>query len=268
MLKLRAKTMQKVQTPTRKVVLAGNPNAGKTTLFNALTRSNLKTGNFHGVTTRPASKIKGEIEYCDVPGMYSFNSYTMEEDSAAEACKTADLIINVVDATTLENSLNLTRRLIALNKNTVVYLTKLDILRRRGGWVDTKKLSSVLGVPVVDCSAKQLKAVIENNSFEYPDLNAKNTLNEAYSGGNCSLSKVEKLFYNRFFALAFFIATLTLTFFITFHPSMAGAKLKELCEKLFIEDLGGWLCAHISNPLLASFVEEGVIGGVGGVLSF
>ena len=87
-----------------KVVLAGNPNAGKTTLFNALTRSHLKTGNFHGVTTTPARKERGGVTYCDVPGMYSFNSYTMEEDSAVAEAKNADLLINVVDATTLETS--------------------------------------------------------------------------------------------------------------------------------------------------------------------
>ena len=56
-----------------KVVLAGNPNAGKTTLFNALTKSRLKTGNWHGVTTRPAYKTRGDITFVDVPGMYSFN---------------------------------------------------------------------------------------------------------------------------------------------------------------------------------------------------
>ncbi len=251
-----------------KVVLAGNPNAGKTTLFNALTRSHLKTGNFHGVTTTPACKERGGVTYCDVPGMYSFNSYTMEESSAVAEAKNADLLINVVDATTLENSLNLTRRLIALNKNTVIYLTKLDALKRRGGRVDIKKLSQMLGAPVYDCPAKTLKTAVEEHAFVFPAKSAEIALSEAYYGGNQSISRAEQLFYNKFFALFFFVASLVFTFFITFHPAMPGAYLKGLCENLLVDKLGGACASAISNPMLSSFVAEGIIGGVGGVLSF
>ena len=251
-----------------KVVLAGNPNAGKTTLFNALTRSHLKTGNFHGVTTTPACKERGGVTYCDVPGMYSFNSYTMEEDSAVAEAKNADLLINVVDATTLENSLNLTRRLIALNKNTVIYLTKLDALKRRGGRVDTEKLSQILGAPVYDCPAKTLKTAVEERAFVFPAKSAEIALSEAYYGGNQSISRADQLFYNKFFALFFFVASLVFTFFITFHPAMPGAYLKGLCENLLVDKLGGACASAISNPMLSSFVAEGIIGGVGGVLSF
>ena len=75
----------------RTFALAGNPNSGKTTLFNALTKSRLTTGNWHGVTTRPAYKAVGGIVFADVPGMYSFNSYSMEEDSAAAEIRAAEL---------------------------------------------------------------------------------------------------------------------------------------------------------------------------------
>ena len=88
-----------------KIVLAGNPNAGKTTLFNALTKSRLKTGNFHGVTTFASQKTVGEHTFIDVPGAYSFSAYSMEEYSATNQINKADLIINVVDALTLNNSL-------------------------------------------------------------------------------------------------------------------------------------------------------------------
>lgn len=259
---------KKAEAATYSVVLAGNPNAGKTTLFNALTRSHLKTGNFHGVTVTPASKTVCGISYLDVPGMYSFNSYTMEEDSAISACKTADLIINVVDATTLENSLNLTRRLISLNKNVVVYLTKLNLLKRRKGWVDLPALSKMLGVPVLDCPPKQLKQMVEGRSFPMSRKDEKISLDKAYYGGNADLSRVEKVFYNKYFALFFFVAALTFTFFITFHPAMLGAYLKGLLEELICVRLAASLNAAITNPALASFVCEGIIGGVGGVLSF
>lgn len=250
------------------VVLAGNPNAGKTTLFNALTRSRLRTGNFHGVTTSAAYKKSGGITYADVPGAYSFNTYTMEEDSAVQACKNADIIVNVIDATTLENSLNLTKTLISVNANTVVYLTKLDVLKRRGGRADAEKLSEFLGVPVLVCTPKQLKAYLENGLPERVRKNEKMSLDEAYYGGNSDLNRVERLFYNKFFALLFFIASLTLTFFITFHPIMIGAQLKGLFEELLVERLGKALGGAIKNPMLSSFVTEGLIGGVGGVLSF
>lgn len=268
MLKIKARTAAKEPEKKLTVVLAGNPNAGKTTLFNALTHSRLRTGNFHGVTTSAAQKTVGGITYTDVPGMYSFNSYTMEEDSAAAECKTADIIVNVVDATTLENSLNLTKRLLALNKNTVVYVTKLDLLKRRGGWLNAEKLAAYLGAPVLVCSAKQLKKTVEEGAFSYPEKSTAIPFAEAYYGGNAGISKIEKLFYNKFFALFFFVAALTLTFFVTFHPLMLGALLKDLTEELICVQLGGALGAAISNPFLSSFVAEGVIGGVGGVLSF
>lgn len=251
-----------------KVVLAGNPNAGKTTLFNALTKSNLKTGNFHGVTTSPASKRVGGVEYFDVPGMYAFDSYTMEEDSASAAAQTADLIINVVDSLTLENSLNLTRRLIALNRNTVVYLTKCKKLKARGGKVDCALLSRMLGVPVLDCSPKELSEKIKSGDLYFPPKDDKISLSAAYYGGNRGLTRAEKLFYNKYFASFFFVAALTLTFFITFHPVMLGAQLKGWMEHLICEKLASAVCGGIGNPALASFVGEGVIGGVGGVLAF
>lgn len=268
MLGARARARVAESVNTKSVVLAGNPNAGKTTLFNSLTKSRLRTGNFHGVTTAPASKTRGGVTYTDVPGMYSFNSYTMEEDSAAQGCKSADLIINVVDATTLENSLNLTRRLISLNQNTVVYVTKLDLLKRRGGWLNAENLSAYLGVPVLICPAKQLKKAVEEGAFEKCEKSPEMPLDKAYYGGNREISRAEKLFYNKAFALFFFVAALVLTFFITFHPLMLGALLKGLTEELICGKLGGALGSAIKNPYLSSFVVDGVIGGVGGVLSF
>ena len=252
----------------KKVVIAGNPNAGKTTLFNALTRSNLKTGNFHGVTTSPSLKSVNGIVYTDVPGMYSFNGYTMEEQSAAEEIKSADLIINVVDCLTLESSLKFTKRLIELNSNLVVYITKTDTLKARGGRLDEKLLAKMLGVPVLICPPKQLKNAIEKGVFEQPEKDVKIALDRAYYGGNRNLSKAEKLFFNRFFALFFFVVFLTFTFFITFHPSMIGAVAKGWVEELVCERFSALVCSLCENAALASFIGEGIIGGVGGVLSF
>ncbi len=105
------KTRTDEKTTIKKIVLAGNPNAGKTTLFNALTKSSLRTGNFHGVTTSPSEKTVGGIKFVDVPGAYAFRVYSMEERSAVDELKSADIVVNVIDALTLENSLHLTRQI-------------------------------------------------------------------------------------------------------------------------------------------------------------
>lgn len=253
-------------------VLAGNPNAGKTTLFNALTKSRLKTGNFHGVTTTPAKKQVDGIVYLDVPGMYSLNSYTMEEVSAAEEVKRANLIVNVVDALTLESSLNLTKKLISLNPHTVVYVTKTALLKKRGGRVDVSLLSKWLGAPVFCCPPGELKNIISSISEHGFDIgvekDGKITLDKAYYGGNSNLSRAERLFYNKFFALSFFVFSLVFTFFITFYPNMPGALLKGLFSYVLQEKPAAWAAGVIQNEQLKSFVCEALIGGVGGVLSF
>lgn len=250
-----------------RVVLAGNPNAGKTTLFNALTKSNLKTGNFHGVTTTSAEKTYKNITFVDAPGLYSMSAYSMEETVAADEITSADLIINVVDCLTLENSLNLTKRLISSGKPVAVYLTKTNRLLRRGGRVDESGLSKILGVPVFTCPPKKfLKQVESGINFNIPKENIP--LSSAYSAGRCGLSKADKLFYNRFFALAFFVASIALMFFLAFHPIMPGALLKGLVESLICDTLSDAICAKMQNEALKSLIADGILGGAGGVLSF
>ena len=316
----RAKTAAHIEgegvRPVR-VVLAGNPNAGKTTLFNALTKSRLTTGNWHGVTTRPAYKAVGGIVFADVPGMYSFNSYSMEEDSAAAEIRAADAVINVVDGLTLANSLTLTRAIIAINKNVVVYVTKLKQLKRRGGRIDFFALSRLLGVPVTG-NIKELKAELfritdskrnflrgkddgsgarvegkkapaegkdavaesskgaraqSKNSLlasaaRVPRQDFERALNGAYYGGNCTLTRAERLFYNRYFALFFFIFAILATFFFAFFPGMPGDFLKGLTEELISEKLYGAAASLLPEGKVRSLLCDGIIGGAGGVLSF
>ncbi len=251
-----------------KIVLAGTPNAGKTTLFNALTHSNLRTGNFHGVTTSPAKKTLKGVTYVDVPGAYGFLPYSMEEKSAVDEIKSADVIINVVDSLTLSNNLCLTNSLLAQNKNTAVYLTKTPQLKRRGGRVDAQKLSKYLGAPVFCGSPAELKKAISGGINFNVKKDPQIAFNEAYFGGNCALTRADRLFYNNIFSVFFFIAAITLMFFLAFHPKMPGAVLKDLTQDLISIKLCGVVTSRVQNAALACFLEEGIFGGIGGVLSF
>lgn len=260
-----------------KVVLAGNPNAGKTTLFNSLTKSRLKTGNWHGVTTRPAYKTVKGVTYIDVPGMYSFSGYSMEEDCAAEEIGSADVVINVADGLTLGNSLSLTREIMERNKRTVLYVTKLRELKRRGGKLNVCALSAALGIPVFT-EVKGLKGYLSalsggkktcaSGGNKFVANGAKISLNGIYYGGNCSLTRAEKLFYNRYFALFFFIFCVISMFFLAFFPGMPGDALKGLCEKLISVKLRSAAEGLLPAGKVRSLVCDGIIGGAGGVLSF
>ena len=249
-------------------MLAGNPNAGKTTLFNYLTHSRLKTGNFHGVTTTSATKRVGKVYFTDSPGLYSFEAYTMEEGEAAKSIRKADVIVDVVDSLTLVNSLNLTKKLISLNKNVVVYLTKTRALNARGGFVDAQKLQSYLGVPVYDCPFKAFKKIALSGALIKPVSKGNVSLNEVYYGGNCSIRAFEKPFYSKIFAPLIFMSAMVLTFFLTFYPSMPGALLKGWGEELICVRLAGLLSSHMQSAAFSSFFCDGLLGGVGGVLSF
>ena len=266
-MRIKAEKTAKKAEKSMRVVLAGNPNAGKTTLFNALTRSNLRTGNFHGVTTAPSQKTVQGITFVDSPGLYAMSAYSMEENSAADEINNADLIINVADSLTLENGLNLTRRLISTGKPVILYVTKLSQLKRRGGRLDTKKLSESLGIPVFACPPRKLKKEIENG-INFSIRRGEVKFSSVYSAGREGLSRADKLFYNRFFALSFFICAIALMFFSAFHPVMVGARLKDLTERLICDAFGGFLASKMQNEILISLVTEGILGGAGGVLSF
>ena len=141
-----------------KIALAGNPNSGKTTMFNALTGSNQRVGNWPGVTVeKKEGTLKGAkgVVIQDLPGIYSLSPYTLEEVVARDYLvgEKPDAIINIVDGTNIERNLYLTTQLLELGIPTVVAVNMIDIVRKNGDIIDVKKLSAALGCPVMVTSA-------------------------------------------------------------------------------------------------------------------
>ena len=143
------------------IALAGNPNSGKTTLFNALTGSNQYVGNWPGVTVERKEAhfdLKGEeATLVDLPGVYSLSPYSIEENITRHfiAQHAPDVVLNIVDATNIERNLYLTLQLMELERPVVIALNLMDELERRGIHPDCAALSRLLGAPVVPISAKK-----------------------------------------------------------------------------------------------------------------
>ena len=140
------------------IALLGNPNVGKTTLFNELTGSKQYVGNWPGVTVEKKSgKIKGhkDVELVDLPGVYSLSPYTLEEVVTRNFMidDKPDAIINIIDASNIERNLYLTTQILELGIPTVIALNMIDIVEKRGDVIDIDKLSKILGCPVVKTSA-------------------------------------------------------------------------------------------------------------------
>lgn len=148
------------------IALAGNPNSGKTTLFNALTGSNQYVGNWPGVTVeKKEGKLKDndDVSVVDLPGIYSLSPYTLEEVVSRNYLvgERPDVILNLVDGTNLERNLYLTTQLSELGIPVVVAINMMDVVRKRGDKIDIEGLSKALGSPVVEISALKGTGIAE-----------------------------------------------------------------------------------------------------------
>ena len=155
-----------MENKTVRIALAGNPNAGKTTLFNALTGSNQFVGNWPGVTVeKKEGKLKGhsDVIITDLPGIYSLSPYTLEEVVARNYLvnERPDAILNIIDGTNLERNLYLTTQLTELGIPVVIAINMMDVVKKNGDHINTEELSHQLGCKVVEISALKGTGITE-----------------------------------------------------------------------------------------------------------
>ncbi|MCI8273505.1 MAG: ferrous iron transport protein B [Clostridia bacterium] len=183
-----------------KIALVGNQNSGKTTLFNTLTGMNAKIGNWPGVTIeKKTGIIKGtDFELTDLPGIYSLSPYSVEEDLSRKFVfdENPNIIINIIDSTSLERSLYLTTQLLELDCKVIVALNMVDILEKKGLIIDENKLGQVLGTKVLKISAlkgtgieeliQEIKKPIDVEQTYIYDTNMEEAIKKVESSINTS----------------------------------------------------------------------------------
>lgn len=275
------------------VALLGNPNVGKTTIFNSLTGSNQYVGNWPGVTIEKKEGFLGkDIKVVDLPGIYAMDTFSNEEKIAKSYLENddVDIIVNVVDAANLTRNLYLTTQLMQFNKPIIVLLNMMDVAKSRGINIDTEKLSKELNITVIPTVAKKKnnldsiestikntmgKKVIYNNNFggeveTYKKIDdiiskcSKSTLEQKKSISD----RIDDIVLNPILAYPVFLGLLFLLFKFTFD--WVGGPLQE--------GLGGLIEAHVMAPmdnLLAnssewfrSLIIDGILGGISGTLPF
>lgn len=275
------------------VALLGNPNVGKTTVFNLLTGSNQYVGNWPGVTIeRKEGFIGDDIKVTDLPGIYAMDTFSNEEKVSKEYLEEGDVdvIVNVVDSTNLSRNLYLTTQLMKYNKPIVIFLNMLDIAKSKGIKIDADKLSKELGVQVVPLIHKDKQEVtkiseviksISGSTVEYKTSFGDETqtyrkIEEILSSSvfeenkhKTSISeRIDNIVLNPILAYPIFIAILFLLFKFTFD--WVGGPLQELSGAIigqFIEAPVASLLASAS-PWFKSLIVDGLIGGLGGTLPF
>lgn len=223
------------------IILIGNPNTGKTTLFNTMTRSNEKTSNWHGVTVAEKSKKfkfqNREYLLTDLPGLYSVEGYSNEEKIASKYLKQHkdDLVINICDANNLKRNLRLTLELMKMGLKIVLAINMASEVN----YINYKKLGEVLNVPVIEIDARKTKSVnslkelVSELVCEKPQKIAKldkiqiqNIKNDEIfdkikvdEENNCVYTnKIDKILLNKYVFLPVFLVVTFLVFYLTFGP--------------------------------------------------
>ena len=275
------------------VALLGNPNVGKTTVFNLLTGSKQYVGNWPGVTIeRKEGFLSNDIKVIDLPGIYAMDTFSNEEKVSKDFLENGnvDIILNVVDASNLSRNLYLTTQLMKFNKPIIILLNMLDVAESKGINIDIPSLEKGLGISIVPIVAKK-KEGLENISRDI-NLELKKSINykkdfgdetQTYQEIEKILSKsinidvkaketlsdkIDNIVLNPILAYPIFIGALFLLFKFTFD--WVGGPLQGLTETLINNYIATPVDALLTNssPWFHSLIVDGIIGGLGGALPF
>nr|WP_143588957.1 ferrous iron transport protein B [Thermoanaerobacterium sp. PSU-2] len=281
--------------------LIGNPNVGKTTLFNLLTGLNQHVGNWPGVTVeKKEGFINDNVKIVDLPGIYAMDTYSNEEKISKSFLESGhvDFILNIVDASNLKRNLYLTMQLKEFNIPIILILNMVDVAEKKGikiDYVELSKLLSVMVVPIVASKGKgvdEIKELLVNDIFSkaindnenhYRDDTRFKSEAETYKYIEGILSqcvtytsentvtiteRLDKILINKFLAYPIFIAIIYLIFQFTF--SWVGQPLADLLDSF----VNVWFVPHVNillsgaNGWFKSLIVDGIIGGVGSVIVF
>jgi ferrous iron transport protein B len=284
------------------IVLLGNPNVGKTQVFNELTNSNQHVGNFPGVTVSRKHGFLQEgdliIEIIDLPGTYSFSSDNLAEIVTRDWIieNPPDLIINVVDASNLERNLYLTTVVKKLNIPMVIALNMIDVAKSKGIKIHYQQLSEELNIPVVPLVATKRKSILHFKEFilqtisnnltnnnnitevELPEPDAVTSYKYIRSITKKVISRNEKVktfskhldevFTHKYLSIPIFLGIIWLMFLFTFEIAQPFVEYMELVLIIISDLISQTFGKYQSLDLLTSLLTEGIIAGVGTVIIF
>ena len=261
-----------------RIALAGNPNSGKTTLFNALTGSHQSVGNWPGVNVEKKEgllKNHAGVTILELPGIHSLSSDTPEETVAENYLlgEKPDAVLNIVDGTDLENNLYLTTQIVALGIPAVVAINRMDIVDRKGDRIDIRKLSKALGVPVVEVSALTGTGVMEaaeaaikvaqDKMVPTPQISSKNAeavlpklVSDSYirenEGALSPSEKIDRVVTDRRLGLPVFVAVMFLVYFLS--VTTVGAWATDWARNGVFGD--GWHLFHIGASAYTDAMDK------------